>query len=168
MRKPKVACFRYKRHNDVYVSNVSFSTDVLLSMLDAFLEQKIIVLIESDENTIQTLSSIGKSVGIVEVVSHFPVPRFSASCNKRELHCLFNQVNVNDFEGAFIASINNGIIPNELICSIAPTASSMVKCGMSDISLSINFRENQMVISFAKEKYEVMSIKDKICSILGD
>ena len=48
MRKPKVACFRYKRHNDVYVSNVSFSTDVLLSMLDAFLEQKIIVLIESD------------------------------------------------------------------------------------------------------------------------
>ena len=44
MRKPKVACFRYKRHNDVYVSNVSFSTDVLLSMLDAFLEQKIIVL----------------------------------------------------------------------------------------------------------------------------
>ena len=69
MRKPKVACFRYKRHNDVYVSNVSFSTDVLLSMLDAFLEQKIIVLIESDENTIQTLSSIGKSVGIVEVVS---------------------------------------------------------------------------------------------------
>ena len=168
MRKPKVACFRYKRHNDVYVSNVSFSTDVLLSMFDAFLEQKIIVLIESDENTIQTLSSIGKSVGIVEVVSHFPVPRFSASCNKTELHCLFNQVNVNDFEGAFIASINNGIIPNELICSIAHTASSMVKCGMSDISLSINFRENQMVISFAKEKYEVMSIKDKICSILGD
>ena len=168
MRKPKVACFRYKRHNDVYVSNVSFSTDVLLSMLDAFLEQKIIVLIESDENTIQTLSSIGKSVGIVEVVSQFPVPRFSASCNKTELHCLFNQVNVNDFEGAFIASINNGIIPNELICSIAHTASSMVKCGMSDISLSINFHENQMVISFAKEKYEVMSIKDKICSILGD
>ena len=168
MRKPKVACFRYKRHNDIYVSNVSFSADAVLSMLDAFPDQKIIVLIESDENNIQTLSSIGKSIGIAEVVSHFPVPRFSAACNKMELHCLFNQVNVNDFEGAFIASINNGIIPNELICSIAHTASSMVKCGMSDISLSINFPENQMVISFTKEKYEVMSIKDKICSIFGD
>lgn len=59
MRKPKVACFRYKRHNDIYVSNVSFSTDAVLSMLDAFPEQKIIVLIDSDENNIQTLSSIG-------------------------------------------------------------------------------------------------------------
>ena len=168
MKKPEIACFRYKRHNDIYVSNVSFSNDVLLSMLDAFPDQKIIVLIESDENNIQTLSSIGKSIGIAEVVSHFPVPRFSATCNKMELHCLFNQVNVNDFEGAFIASINNSIIPNELICSIAHTASSMVKCGMSDISLSINFLENQMVISFTKEKYEVMSIKDRIYSIFGD
>lgn len=168
MRKPKVVCFRYKKHNDIYVSNVFFSPDVLLSMLDAFPDQKIIVLIESDENNIQTLSSIGKSIGIAEVVSHFPVPRFSAVCSKMELHCLFSQVNVDDFEGAFIASINNSIIPNELICSIAHTASSMVKCGMSDISLSINFPENQMVISFTKGKYEVMSIKDKICSIFGD
>lgn len=168
MRKPKVACFRYKRHNDIYVSNVSFSIDVLLSMLDVFPNQKIIVLIESDENNIQTLSSIGKSIGIVAVVSHFPVPRFSAACNKIELHCLFKQVNVNNFEGAFIASINNSNIPNELICSIVHTASSMVKCGMSDISLSINFPENQMVISFAKEKYEVKAIKDKIYSIFGD
>lgn len=168
MRKPKVACFCYKRHNDIYVSNVSFSTDVLLSILDTFPDQKIIVLIEADENNIQTLSSTGKSIGIAEIVSHFPVPRFSAACDKMELRCLFNQVNVNDFEGAFIASINNRMIPSDLICSIAHTASSMVKCGMSDISLSINFPENQMVISFTKEKYEMISIKDKICSIFGD
>lgn len=168
MRKPKIACFRYKRHDDIYVSNVSFSTDVLLSMLDAFPDQKIVVLIEADENNIQTLSSIGKSIGIAEVVSLSPVPRFSAACNKIELHCLLNQANTNDFEGAFIASINNCVIPNELICSIGHAASSMVKCGMSDISLSINFPENQMVISFAKEKYKEMSIKDKISSIFGD
>lgn len=167
MRKPKIDCFRYKRHSDIYVSNVSFSTDVLLSMVDAFPNQKIIVMIESDENNIQALSSVGKSIGIAEVAGYFPVPRFSAACNKMELYYLFNQVNVNGFEGAFIASINNSIVPNELICSIAHTASSMVKCGMSDISLSINFPENQMVISFAKEKYEEMSIKNQICSIFG-
>ena len=168
MRKPKVACFRYKRHNDIYVSNVSFSTDSVLSMLDAFPDQKIIVLIDSDENNIQTLSSIGKRIGIAETVSHSPVPRFSAACSKKELYCLFSQVNVNDFEGAFIASVNNSVVPDELIRSIADAASSMVKRGMSDISLSINFSENQMVISFAKEKYEEMSIKDKICRIFGD
>ena len=167
MRKLKITCFRYKKHNDIYVSNVSFSTDVLLSMLDVFSDQKIIVLIESDGNNIQTLSSIGKSIGMAAEVSLFPVPRFSAACNKMELHCLFNQVNVNAFEGAFIAGINNSLITNELICSIANTASSMVKCGMSDISLSVNFPENQMVISFNKKKYEVMSVKDKIRSIFG-
>lgn len=151
MRKTKVACFRYKRHNDIYVSNVSFSADAVLSMLDAFPDQKIIVLIDSDENNIQTLSSIGKSIGIAEVVSHSPVPRFSAACSKMELHRLFSQVNVNNFEGAFIASVNSSVIPNELIRSIADAASSMVKRGMSDISLSINFSENQMVISFARD-----------------
>lgn len=168
MRKPKVVCFRYKRHNDIYVSNVSFSTNTVLSMLDAFPDQKIIVLIESDENNIQTLSSIGKSIGIAEVVSHFPVPRFSAACNKIELRRLFSQVNMNDFEGAFIASINNSIMPDELIRSISDAANSIVKCGTSDMSLSINFPENQMVISFAKGKYEEMSIKNKICSIFRD
>ena len=51
----------------------------------------------------------------------------------------------------FIASVNNGVTPDELICSIADVASSMVKRGMSDISLSINFSENQMVISFVRD-----------------
>lgn len=167
MRKPKIACFRHKRHNDIYVSKVSFSTDILLSMLDAFPDQKIIVLIESDENNIRTVSSIGKSVGMAEIVADSPVPRFLATCNKTKLHCLFNRVNVNDFEGMYIASITNSIISNGLIYSLVNTANSMVKDGISDMSLSINFPENQMVITFTKEKYEVTSIKDKICSIFG-
>ena len=168
MRKPKVTCFRYKRHNDVYVSNVFFSTDVLLSILDAFPDKKIIVLIESDANYVQALSLIGKSIGIAEVMPRSHVPRFSVACNKMELHCLLNRVSMNDLEGMFIASINNDIIPEEFICSLDHTVNSMVKNGISDISISINFPENQMVISLSKEKYEVMSIKDKICSIFGD
>ena len=167
MRRIKVTCFRYKRHNDIYVSNVSFSTDALLSMLDVFPEQKIIILIESDENNIRTVSSIGKSIGIAEVVSNSPVPRFSAACNKTELQCLLNRVNVNDFEGMFLASTINSIIPNELISALADSANSVVKDGISDISISINFPENQMVITFTKEKYELMSIKDKIRFIFG-
>lgn len=168
MRKPKVACFRYKRHHDVYVSNVSFSTDVLLTIIDAFPDQKIIVLIESDANVVQALSLVGKSIGIADVMPRSPVPRFLAACSKMELRCLLNQVNMDDFEGMFIAGINNDIMPEEFICSLDHTANSMVKNGISDISLSIHFPENQMVISLSKEKYDVMSIKDKICSIYGD
>lgn len=168
MRKPRVACFRYKRHNDIYVSNVSFSTDVLLSILDAFPDKKIIALIESDENYVQTLSLISKSIGIAEVMPSSHVPRFLVACNKMELHCLLDRVNMDDFEGMFIASINNDIIPEEFICSFDHAASSMVKNGISDISVSIIFPENEMVISLSKEKYEVRSMKDKICSIFGD
>ena len=163
MRKTKVACFSYKKHDDIYVSNISFSTNVLLSILDVFLDQKIIVLIESDEDKVQTLSKIGKSLEMTVAVALIPVPRFSAACDKMKLSCLFNQIDVNDFEGMFIASI-----ADELVCSIANTANSMVKCGTSDISISINFPENQMIISFAKGKYEVQSIKEKIYSIFAD
>ena len=168
MRKAKVACFGYKKHDDIYVSNVSFSTNVLLSILNVFLDQKIIVLIESDEDKVQTLSKIGKSLEMTVAVTLIPVPRFSAACDKMKLSCLFNQVDVNDFEGVFIASIDDRVIADELVCSIANTANSMVKCGTSDISISINFPENQMIISFAKEKYEVQSIKEKICSIFEE
>lgn len=169
MRKPKVTCFRYKRYNDIYVSNVYFSSDVLLSILDIFPNQKIIVLIESDPNYVQILSLIGKSIGIAEVMPRSHVPRFLATCNKMELYCLLNRVNLDDFEGMFIAGINNKIIPEEFICSFYHTANSMVKNGMSDISISINFSENQMEISLSKEKYEVRSVKDKIYNIFwGD
>lgn len=168
MRKPKVSCFRYRRYNDVYISNVPFSTDVLLSILDAFPDKKIIVLIESDANYVRTLSLIGKSIGIAELMPSSHIPRLAVACDKTELHHLFNQVNMDNLEGMFMNSINNDIIPEEFICSLDHTANSMVKNGISDISLSINFHENQMVISLSKEKYEVMSIKDKICSIFGD
>lgn len=167
MRKIKVTCFRYKRHNDIYVSNVSFSTNALLSMLDVFSEQKIMILIESDENNIRTVSSIGKSIGITEVVSNSPVPNFLAVCNKTELHCLLNRVNVNDFDGMFIANTINSDIPNELISALVDSANSVVKDRISDMSISINIPENQMVITFTKEKYELMAIKDKIRCAFG-
>lgn len=165
MRKPKVACFRYKRYNDVYVSNVSFSKDKLLSILDILSDKKVIVLIESDANYVQALLSIGKNIGIAEAIPRPHVSRFTAVCNKTELLCLINRANMDDFEGMFIASINNDIISDEIIYSLEHTASSMVKNGISDISISVNFSENQMIISLLKEKYAVMSIKDKICSI---
>lgn len=167
MRKLKVACFRYKRYYDVYVSNVPFSSNVLLSILDAFPNKRIIVLIETDANYVQTLSSIGKSIGMAEVLPHSPVPRFSAACNKRELRYLLSQVNMDDFEGMFFASVNNDIISDEVICSLDHTASSMVKEGTSDISIDIHFPENEMVISLSKEQYKAMPIEEKICSIFG-
>lgn len=167
MRKIKVACFRYKGHTDVYVSNVSFSTDALLSMLNVLPDQKIIILIESNENNIQTLSSTGKSIGIESVVSNSSTPRFSAICNKTELRCLLNQVNMKDFEGMFVANIINSVIPNELMSTLADFANLVVKNGISDMSFSINFPENQMVITFTKGKYELMSIKNKIRCVFG-
>lgn len=60
MRKPKIACFRYKRHNDIYVSKAFFSIDLLLSTIDSFLDKKILALIESEE--VQTLLSVIRQI----------------------------------------------------------------------------------------------------------
>lgn len=168
MRKPKIDCFRHKRHYDVYVSNVSFSTDALLSILDAFLDQKIIVLIESDANYVQALSSKGKSIGIAAVMPCPHASRFTMTCSKTELHSLLSQASIDTFEGLFVASMTQEIIPDEFIYSVEHTASSMVKDGISDMSISINFSENEMVISLIKGKYAILPIKDIICSIFGD
>ena len=128
MRKPKVTCFRYKRHNDIYVSNVSFSTDALLSMLDVFSEQKIMILIESDENNIRTVSSIGKSIGIAEMVSDSPVPRFSASCNKTELHCLL----MSSYLISYLSVISPTRLPNPVPRMIAVSGLVCIRSLMND------------------------------------
>jgi len=96
------------------------------------------------------------------------VSRYTVVCNKTELICLFTQVSLDDLEGVFIAGINKDIISEEFLYSLEHTASSMVKNGISDISISINFPENEMVISLSKEKDAVMSIKDKIRNIYRD
>lgn len=167
MRGIKISCFRYRRHIDIYVSNISFSTDALLSMLDLFPEQKIIILIEADEKDIRTISSIMKSIQIAGVVSHFPTPTFSAVCDKPALCCLLNRVNANNFEGMFIANIISSIAPDRLISSLAYSAGSAVKDGISDMSISIIFPENQLDIAFTKGKYEPKSVKDKVRCIFG-
>lgn len=168
MSEPKISCFRYKRYNDIYVSNVTFSTNELLSIFDIFSEQRVIVLIESNEDYTQALLSISKGMGITTALSHNHAPRFIVVCDKRELFCLLNQANIDNFEGLFIASICKDIISDEFMRSLEYRASSMVKDGISDISISINFPENQMIISLIKEKYAVLSIKNKICNIFGD
>ena len=53
MKKAKVTCFRYKKYVDFYVSGVFFSTSLLLSILLAFPEQQLVVLIESDKRILK-------------------------------------------------------------------------------------------------------------------
>ena len=165
MRKTKITWFYYRSYNDVFVSNLYFSTEVLLSALDMFPEQKAVILIEADTNYIQILSSIGKSVGITAAMSQSRIPKFVAVCSKAKLHCFHSRIHIDDCEGIFMASINNDIELDELVCSVEYTASCMVKNGISDISFSMNIPENQLIISFSKEKYDAAFMRGRVCSI---
>ncbi len=168
MRKPKVECFHYKKYNDIYVSGVAFSNNAWLSLLNTFFKQEIIVLAETDENNVKALSSIGESMGISAAAVYSPTPRFSAVCSTMQLQCLFNHINMNDVDGAFIADIKTGITPTEFIGSIDRLANSMVRREMSDAAFYINFPENEITISFANDKYEVKAVEERIYSIFGE
>ena len=98
-------------------------------------------VIEADENYVQTISSIGKNIGIAEPMPRSHMLRFLAACEKMELHYLLNQVNMDILEGMFIASINDDVVPDEVICSFDHIASSMVKMGFQIYrSLSISLK----------------------------
>ena len=94
MRKIKISCFPYRNYIDVYVNNVSFATDKLLSILDAFLDQRVIILIDTNIDYARTLLFISKSIGIAEIITRPYVPRFIMVCNKTELLCLLTQANI--------------------------------------------------------------------------
>lgn len=113
MRKPKIACFRYKRHNDIYVSKAFFSIDLLLSTIDSFLDKKILALIESEE--VQTLLSISKNIGTMKVIPCSQGRSFLVLCIKTDLFYLLNQVKIEDFEELFIANIKRYLLEAEFI-----------------------------------------------------
>ena len=75
MRKTKVACFCYKRHCDVYVSNVWFSTGVLRSILDAFQNQRI------DGFQLTGGGGVGIDVHVTESYTR-PVPSLKKQTNR--------------------------------------------------------------------------------------
>lgn len=168
MRKPKIACFHYKKHNDIYVNNVNVSTRELMLILEFFQNQKMIVLMESDTDYSSTLLSTSKSVGIKEIVPCFQTSGFIMVCNKTELLYLFNQIDINAMEGLFIGTIEKDVVSDAFMHSLEYKAGSIVQLGISDIAVSINFSENQMVLSLSKEKNAVISIKNKIRSIFGE
>ena len=168
MKKIKLSCFRHKRYTDIYVNRASFSTDKLLSILDIFPNQKVVVIIDSDEDYIQTLSTVCKSIEITEVILRLHLSIFIIACNKSELISLLSQADIDKFENLFIASIHNDIISDELINSLEHVASSLVKKGVSDILINFIFPEYEMEISLLNEKYELKFFKDKILSIFGN
>lgn len=168
MRKTKITCFGYKNYNDIYISNALFSMHGLISVLDIFPDKKVIVLIESGENSGSILSLISESIRTDVIIFHTQTSSIILVCNKTELFCLINKVKIADFDGLFVASMNKDIVLDQFIHSLEYMASSMVKNEISDISLSINFLENEMVVSLNKTKYKVKSIKDIISSIFAD
>ena len=167
MKKTKISCFRYRKYNDIYVSNVSFSSDSLLSILDSLPSDNIIFLIESDVSYLKTLSYVVKELLSKEVMFRFSSSCFTMICNKELLIRFVKLVNIENCDGMFIANVKNDVISDKFFNSIIHEATYMVKNLMSDISISINFPENQMIISLSKEKYEIMSIKDRINHIFG-
>lgn len=145
-----------------------FSMHGVLSVLDIFPDKKVIALIELGENSDSMLSLMEESIRTDAIIFHTQTSRIILICNKTELFCLINKAKIADFEGLFVASMNIDIVSEQFIYSLEYMASSMVKNGICDISLSINFLENEMVVSLDKTKYKAKSIKDIISSIFAD
>ena len=167
MSKLKVKCFYYKDYTDIYVSNVYLSVDKILSILDIFQNQQVIVLIESDENYTSSLSMMGKSLGM-RMILHSHKSRLIIACSIMDLFCLLRKVTVNAIEGMFIANINADSISDERMNSLEEKASRVVKDKISGMSLSINFPENEMIVSLVGSKNEVASMKDEIYRIWNE
>ena len=163
MNKSKITCFHYKKYDDIYVDNVKFTLDKLLLVLNIFPNEKVIALIDSDIDFSTILSSIGENVQM-SIVSNTNFG-FIAICNKKELSLIFKHTDIHDLEGLFIADFNKDVIFKEVVPSLENIASSMVKKNIADISLSVNFTENEMIISLSKSRYSVSLIKDIVRSI---
>lgn len=165
MRKPKITCFRYKNYHDIRVYHASFSADVLISLLGLVPDGKVIALIASDMDIGTIVSSLGKGIQIYRGTYYADTMMFA--CTKRDLLSLLHQVDIAELDDLFVASVKDDAISDDFMHSLEHSASAIVRTGISDISVSVVFPENEMVISFSKAKYAVKSMKDELCNIFG-
>lgn len=164
MRKVKVHCFKYKRHIDIYVNRVDFSTDKWLSIFNIFQQKDIIVLVEADEETV--LKLIAKER---KRKKNFCIwlGKLIATGNAGTLVDSFSSIDASTLDGMFIVHNKRRGKVDEWIKKIELEIGSMVKKGEADISCSINFPENEVFISLAKEEYDFISVKNQIYEIFN-
>ncbi len=88
-------------------------------------------------------------------------------CGKIYLLSLIHQVNIDELDDLFVASVHDDAVSDEFMHSLEHSASSIVRTGISEIAVSVVFSENEMIISFSKAKYATKLMKDKIKNIFG-
>lgn len=159
---PKISCFRHRNYNDIYIDNVLFSLDKLILLLDILPEQNLIALIEVKEDITPIL--IKKIKSTLKLIRE-SANSFILKCTKKELIETFKQIDLDDIEEIFIIEIKKESIPNEEIKYLENYANSMIKKGVSNISIVIIFSENEIEISLSKEIYPLKNIKENIKDI---
>lgn len=166
MRRPKITCYRYKNYTDIYISNVFISIKKLLSVFDILPDGTMIALIDLGVESNHKLSIVAKEIS--EMIYIPNETRIIVICDKSNLLYLLGKTTSLDVDGMFIADGHSNTVTDELIYSLEYNASRMVKKGNADMSFSIDFLENQMIVSIRNGKHTLQSIKDKIYSAFRD
>lgn len=164
MIKPRVTCFRYKKYTDIYFDNVAFSTKRLAELLEIFSGQTLIAIVETDIDLYPWLPLIGKSVRTNVSIENTPITSITMIIDAEELIQLIGYIPY-CFEGLFVANISDNSHFEKLLFSVKSMATSLVKSGVSYMSVSVNIPENEIVVSIDNAQYNKSHVKDKIYTI---
>ena len=89
-------------------------------------------------------------------------------CDKLDFLNMLNLINFDELNGAFFACINDDVLSGKPIHNIERKVGSLVKKREADISISFNFPEKEMIISFRKDKHHVNVIKDVLEEVISE
>lgn len=139
-----------------------------ISMINIIKTKKLMVQFGSDKDDIQKILLMSKSLGIITDERNLYDTVFSMICDKEKLINLLTRIDVTDFDGFFIADINDDFtVPSNLTNFINRASVKVVKNGISNIAMCFIFREGKIDIYSSKTKYEVNSVKEKIYDIFS-
>ena len=165
MKKLKLNCWRYRHYTDIYIYHTSPDLSKLLSILHCFFDQQLILILElHDEINFTAMGSITQDAKIF----HISRNRCIVFCNQDKFMTMLHLIGIHVIEELFIANLNHNEPSENLINFLKYSAAFIVKKGISDIALSIRFPEKEMIISFSKERYSDIFVKNAITGLLKE
>ena len=170
MKKIKINRYFSKKYDDIDVYGMKFLSDNLSDawekVFDIFPDSKIIALIEAEFDSQQLSALIDENMRTYIDILSVSETTSIVICDKTIFLKLLTKLNISDLEAIYVAGgLHDNDVSDEIIHTVQTTPALMVAKNLADITLFINFDENEMTISVPKIEYAAEAVKKYLLEV---
>lgn len=163
--KPSISSSQNKNYNEICINNANTSISHIKALFELLPDGNTVAYIEPATAFCKLISEISTRVPTAQILPVKDISGFVILCKKQELNNMFLQSDIDNLAGLFVADLKNGTLTAEMLNDFHHYASSLIHNSISNISVSVNFESNAIIICAEKERYKSQALKEMLSDL---